>query len=391
MARKRIIFHGRILRMNKQAWMRSVAASTTLAIATVAVADVPDLFSALEMGGRALGMGGGIYSNSSDVSSTYWNPAGLGAIRSSFAEVNFRNKPNANSSLSGRYDDPERSSTMTFGGSSITFAGFVLPLAGGTLGFSYATGGYTRDFGTGNNLTNPDNPGQTITKNELLRAQTDFFTIAFGKNNGRVNFGGGLIFAQQSISNRILSTDQNNTVLEDVDVSGRGWGIGGIIGVQFTPQDAGNVQFGLSFRSEIKLNGLDDVNSYASAIPARIQGGVAWRVDNLRGGRDYLIGGVDGMYFLPANSGKILKREGQISGGIGFEYNWGQSFGYVPVRIGFRITDKGGDNFGTRDVLTFGVGYRPTKEDFTIDLGFAAASGQSRPDVALSMSFALGK
>ncbi len=376
--------------MKTHAWKRPASVAVVATLTGVAFADVPDLFTAFEMGGRALGMGGAIYSNSSDVSSTFWNPAGLGAIKDSRAEINFRNRPDATTSLTGRYDAPDRSSTSAYGGSGITFAGIVMPMAGGTLGVSYALGGHLRDFGSGSNLTNPDNPGQTITKNELLRSSTDFFTIAYGKSNGRVNFGGGIVIANQAISNRVFSQDQNNTVLEDVDVSGSGWGIGGIVGVQFAPQEKSNVQFGFSYRSEIRLMGMGEVDAFASAIPARLQGGVVWRADNLRGGRDYLIGGVDAMYFFPANGGKILSRSSQIAAGLGFEYNWAHGFGYIPVRLGFRITDKGGTNFASRDVLTFGLGYRPTKEDYSVDLGFAAASGQGRPDFTVSMSFLLG-
>lgn len=377
--------------MNRNAWKRPAATLIAAGVAGYAFADVADLFTAFEMGGRALGMGGAIYSNSTDVSSTYWNPAGLGGISESRFEINFRNKPDGNSSLSGRYDDPERDTQMLFGGSAVSFGGFVIPLRGGTLGVSYALGGYTRDRGSGSNLTNPDEPGQQITKNELLRSNIDFFTIAYGKGNGRVNFGGGIVVAHQAVSHLVRTVDQNNIVLEDVDVSGDGWGVGGIVGVQFMPQNQSNVQFGLSYRSEIKLNGLGDVRDYVAAVPARLQGGVAWRVDNLRGGRDYLIGGVDAMYFFPASGGKILKRDGQICGGIGFEYNWAHNFGYLPIRLGFRISDGGGDNFASRDVFTFGIGYRPRNDEFALDLGFAAASGQSRPDFALSVTFPFGK
>lgn len=377
--------------MSRRAWKRPVAIVFVAGMGCYAFGDVADLFTAFEMGGRSLGMGGALYSNSTDVSSTYWNPAGLAGITESRFEFNFRNKPDGNSSLTGRYDDPERDTRMVFGGSSVSFGGFVIPLRGGTLGISYALGGYTRDRGFGNNLTNPDDPGQTITKNELLRSNIDFFTIAYGKGDGRVNYGAGIVVAHQAISSRVLTTDQNNNVLEDVDVSGSGWGVGGIVGVQFMPRHQSNVQFGFSYRSEIRLHGLGDVRDYVSAVPARLQGGVAWRVDNLRGGRDYLIGGVDAMYFFPANGGKILKRDGQISGGIGFEYNWAHNFGYLPVRLGFRISDAGGDNFSSRDVFTFGVGYRPRNDEFTVDLSFAAASGQSRPDFAVSITFPFGK
>jgi hypothetical protein len=377
--------------MNNNARKRLIGCIVAVGATAGLPAQTPDLFSAFEMGGRALGMGGGIYSNSSDVSATYWNPAGLGNIQKGLAELNFRNRPGSNTSLSGRFDDPERDTSAVFGSNAITFGGVAIPIGGGVLGFSYATGGFIRDVGFGGNLTNPDNPGQVIATDDFLKVQNDFFTIAYGTKSGGTNIGVGVVIGRQSISNRIFSIDQNSNVLEDVDVSGEGTGFGGIVGVQFTPGASQNVSIGFSYRSEIKLNGLDNVSAYSDAIPARLQGGIAWRTDGFRGGKDYLIGGIDAMYFFSASEGKLLERDSQISAGLGMEYNWSQSFGYIPIRAGFRLTDAGGRLFTQRDAFTFGVGYRPKTEDFTIDLNMAAGNGQSRPDITLSASFAIGK
>ena len=373
--------------MLNAAWKRSAGAVVLTLMGGVAYAQIPDLLNAFEMGGRALGMGGALYSNATDATASYWNPAGLGFISQGTSEVTMRNRPTVNTSLTGRFDLPVREGEGAFGSNAITFAGIAVPMGSGTLGFSYALGGYARERAFGDALTNPDVPGQIITTNEFFRVATEFFTIAWGRKSGtNTAFGIGLVTARQSLANRLLQRDQNNVTLQDVDISEDATGFGGIIGFQFTPSQ--NVSYGVSFRSPIQLSGYDDAMPYGEEIPGRLQGGVIWRVDGMRGGRDFLVGGVDIMYFLPANNGDILDRNGQLSAGVGFEYNWSQGFGYIPIRIGFRATDSAGERFSSHDAFTFGFGYRPKNEKFSFDIN---VSGQSSPDVAFTVGFAIGK
>ncbi len=373
------------------AWKRSAGAVVLTMIAGGASAQVPDLLNAFEMGGRALGMGGALYSNSTDATASYWNPAGLGFIAQGTAEITMRNRPSANTTLTGRFDIPDRDSEGDFGTNAITFGGFAVPMAGGTLGISYALGGIAKERAFGNNLTNPDVQGQLITHNELFRVSTDFFTLAFGKKTGKnASIGFGLVVARQGLTNRLIQSDQNNVTLQDVDISEDATGFGGIIGIQIAPNP--NVSYGFSFRSPIKLSGYDDAQPYGDEIPGRVQGGIAWRIDGIRGGRDFLVGGVDVMYFLSANDGDILETDGQLSAGVGLEYNWSQGFGYIPLRLGFRANNSGGgERFGPRDAFTFGLGYRPNDNRFSFDINVVNVTGQSRPDVSFTMGFPIGK
>lgn len=376
--------------MLNTAGKRSAGAVVLTLMGGAAYAQIPDLLNAFEMGGRALGMGGALYSNSTDATASYWNPAGLGFISQGTSEVTLRNRPTVNTTLTGRFDIPDREGQGEFGSNAITFAGIAVPMGGGTLGFSYALGGYARERAFGNNLTNPDVPGQTITTNEFFRVATEFYTLAWGKKTGANSaFGIGIVGARQSLANRLLQQDQNNVTLQDVDISEEATGIGGIVGFQFTPSP--NVSYGISFRSPIQLSGYDDATPYGEEIPGRLQGGIIWRVDGLRGGKDFLVGGVDIMYFLPANDGDILDRDGQLSAGVGFEYNWSQNFGFVPIRIGFRTTDSAGERFTTHDAFTFGIGYRPKSEKYSFDINVANVTGQSKPDVSFTFGFAVGK
>lgn len=378
--------------MSNNAWRRVTGCACAVSFSALGFGQVPDLYSSFEMGGRALGMGGSLYSNTADVSATYWNPAGLAFLTEAAGQINFRNRPDTRTSYTGGpYFNPDESSRINSGSMAVTFGGFAIPLAGGTLGFSYAMGGWANQRAIGFDLNDPNDPNDPVDREDNIKLQEDFYTIAWARKAGGVNIGAGVVVGRQYVRERSLWRKNSGTIVRDVDVEDEGTGVGGIVGVQFMPSQGGNISVGFSYRSEIKLNGMGEASGYASEIPARLQGGLAWRVDNLRGGQDFLIGGLDAAYFFPANSGDVFERKGQISAGIGFEYNWIQSFGAIPIRIGFRTTDSGGDLFSNRDVLTFGIGYRPREQKFSVDLNIAAASGQSRPDMALSLSFLIGK
>lgn len=380
------------------AWKRTTALAFAASAGVAPHAQVPDLLNAFEMGGRAMGMGGALYSNATDASASYWNPAGLGFIDKPVVELNFRNRPDTDTRLSGDYPEPTRSSEATYGEGAITFAGIGYPIAGGVLGVSYAVGGYVRDEARGTDLTSGEEGNDTVAglQREFLKVVTEFITIAYGSpSRGGMSFGAGVVLAKQNVSNAFLQILLDEPGGDEIGRTNTqtiesGTGIGGIVGVQFAPPGKDNLSFGLSYRSAIKLSGLEGAAPFADEIPARLQGGLAFRQDGLRGGRDFLLGGIDVSYFFASNDGRILERDPQISAGIGFEYNIAQSFGYLPVRFGYRTVEKGGEGFSSRDMFTVGVGYRPKEGGYSIDLSMASATKQSRPDIAISMSFKLG-
>ena len=375
------------------AWKRLAISAVAASIGVGASAQIPDLLSAFEMGGRAFGMGGALYSNASDVSASYWNPAGLAYIDSAQGQLNFRNRPSTNTILSGTFSEEERDGTSKFGSNGITFAGFAFPFKNGVLGVSYAVGGYAREEASGTITSgDPKDPTTWDPKTEFLKVMNEFVTVGWGTaSTGGTNVGVGVVFARQSVEDRLfirLVRDGQVIGTEEADNSEAGTGVGGIFGIQFTPPGNQNVSFGVSYRTEIALEGL---GQYSDTLPARLQGGVIWRVDGLRGGQDYLVGGVDVAYFFESSAGKILSRDNQLSAGFGFEYNRADSRGYISIRTGFRTTERAADGFEGRDVITFGLGFRPKIGDYRIDLNMAAPSGQSNPDFSISMSFLMGK
>ena len=373
---------------------RWIAGSMMMMATVGAVAQIPDVLNSFEMGGRGMGMGGSIYSNTTDASASYWNPAGLGHISTAVAEINFRNRPSNNTTLSGAFSNPDESTDPQFGRNQISFVGVAVPMGRGSLGLSYAVGGYARELRHGENLV--VDPGENITATfDALDAVTDeFITLAYGFKRGEnMSLGGGLVIARQSIMNasRIQLFQNGNPIPspDATDTKEDATGIGAIIGAQFT--SGPNVSYGVSLRTPIKLSGFDELSSFSDTIPARLQAGLLYRKDGLRGGKDYLIGGLDAAYFFKANEGKAFEREGHVSGGVGVEYNLSQRFGWVPIRLGVHSTTKGGPGFKQRTVFTFGAGYRPHGGNFWLDLAAATGSGQNRPDFAISLGSRIGK
>jgi hypothetical protein len=208
-----------------------------------------------------------------------------------------------------------------------------------------------------------------------------------------MSLGAGIVFARETVMNssRIQLFQNGNPIQspDPTDSKEDATGIGAIVGAQFT--SGPNTSFGISLRSPISLSGLDELSSYSDTIPGRLQAGMLYRKDGMRGGKDFLIAGFDVAYFFKANDGKVLKRDGHVSGGVGFEYNLSQRFGWVPIRLGVHATSKGGPGFTQRNIVTFGLGYRPHSGNMWIDLAAATGSGQNRPDFAISVGSKFGK
>ncbi|HWP31493.1 MAG TPA: hypothetical protein VNK96_07210 [Fimbriimonadales bacterium] len=384
------------------AWKRGIPCTLGLLVASFSFAQMSDTMYSFEMGGRAYGMGGSIYSNSADASASYWNPACLGLVQTTLVEAVMRNRPISQTHLTGTIEDGlDGTGELGYGFQSLSFGGVAWPFRGGTLGLSYAVGGYVRQNGFGEDTTS-SSAGGPLTAQTLFRSMTEFFTVAYGRPMGQnSNIGVGVVVARQSLSDKahVFFTGDPDSIVLSGGFDDLGSGVGAIVGYQFTPPGRQNVSIGASYRSEINLSGIDSGSSHIDVIPARLQGGLAFRVDGLRGGRDFLIGGVDVMYIFPGNDGKVLENDGQFSAGIGLEYNWTQSFGYLPIRIGFRFIDKSikrqvalqEDPFIARQIVTFGIGYRPKNAPYSLELNLAAGNKQNTPDIALGLQFEVRK
>jgi hypothetical protein len=366
------------------------------AVSASSFAQVPDLLTAFDAGGRAMGMGGSVYATSADTLSTYYNPAGLGYITQNQLGATYRNLPRSHTNVSGDFNDPRLESTGFRGNSSLTHLGVAYPLRGGangTLGVSYTVGGYLNDRRTGGGLTS----GAFTVQNyqEDTEAKSDFFTLSWGKANSAQNFswGLGLQFVQQHLSNTVTGrlVDQNNQTVSILDASSdeTASGIGLIAGVQWIPKNRPNMSFGVSYRSEIDLQNNPDTASLYDKIPARLLAGVALRQDGVRNGRDFIVWGAQIQHFFSGRSSTLFDRDPQTVAGLGLEYNYqGGSF-RIPVRLGYNVVPSGGDGFGSRNAFTFGLGYRPLDNRFGVDLNFASPQ-RGGYDMSLGVNYRFG-
>lgn len=363
------------------------------ALSSFAAAQVPDLLNALDAGGRAMGIGGATQATDSNTLSTYYNPAGLAYITSPTFGMAFRNLPQSNTIVSGKFKDADYDTTKEAGPRKVTHIGFALPFKDGAFGFSYTMGGTFKDFRLGNNLTDG-----TLTIRNLAStqsAQTDFFTLAWAKRNGDVNYGLGLVFANQYISDLTSYDlfDAGNTQVGQVKVnnSGNSTGFGLIAGAQFPTTKDGKSVVGLSVRTPISLKNNSTTSSYLNKVPGRASLGITTRGDNLRGGQDFLVYGAQVDYFFGSDKGGLFNRKDFLAGGVGIEYNYHRGSARIPVRAGYSFVPSGGTGFQARNTFTLGVGYRPSNSNMSADLNFGLPTGGGAFDLGLSVTYKVGK
>jgi len=150
------------------------------------------------------------------------------------------------------------------------------------------------------------------------------------------------------------------------------------------------MSWGVSYRSEVNLSNNGTTSLLMDKIPARLLGGLAFRQDGLRHGKDFLLYGADVTYFFPAsNGGQDFQRNAQTTAGAGLEYNYDVGGARVPIRLGYDYVPGGGTGYGSRNAMTFGLGYRPSNNNYTIDLNLASPQ-HGGFDLGLSLSYKLG-
>jgi hypothetical protein len=365
------------------------------AIALPGQAQTPDLLNALDAGGRAMGLGGGINAAGADTLSATHNPAGLAYVRERSMSVVYRNLPRSRTDVMSDFRNPRLDTMPSLGSRSFTHAGFVIPLGRGTLGVAYTTGGYIDDLRVNRGNLAGDGGTSITNYRERLMARVDFLTVAYGTASARaeLTWGAGLVVASARVENEqnytILRADGSTLDQVSVDNSGTGTGIGLIAGVQYMPPGAPNLSIGLSVRSPIDLHGNGVVAGYYDRVPGRVSLGAAFRMDNLRGGRDFAVLGaqVDG-YFMGQRD-KVIVRRRQIVTGAGIEYNYTSGGARIPLRVGFQAVPSGGPGFAERNSLTFGIGYRPFAGPMSVDVNFASAFAGRGTDMAVQLTYRL--
>lgn len=340
-----------------------------------------------------MGTGGALYSTGADTLSTYYNPAGLGYINQGQIGLAYRNLPESRSLASDEFGNLDFDTEGRRGDNAISHVGLAFPLnegRRGTLGVSYTIGGFIDDTRVNSNVLVGGVPVNFYS--ETVQAKSDYFTVSYGKANASQNFswGVGLQYVRQKIANDVLLVDGSNNVLIDANLDETGSGIGVVAGVQYIPRNNPNMSLGLSYRSEINLSGNEDTADLYDKIPARLLAGVAFRQDGLRGGRDFIVYGLQLQHFFAGESSQVFDREAQSTLGLGLEYNY-QTTGFrIPIRLGYNVVPGGGEDFGSRNGFAFGLGYRPNDNRFGIDFNFVSPE-KGGYDMGISLNYRFGK
>lgn len=364
-------------------------------LAASASAQVPDLVTALDAGGRAMGAGGALSLTGISTLSATNNPAALGFIQRSEVGLAARTFPTANSTVTGPLNDLRISTETEEGDYKLSHLGVAMPLRSmdgqsnrGTIGIAWTTGGWFHDRQRGTNL-----PNGIALYDDFTRARTDFLNISFGRATGDYRFawGIGFVFAQQNVRNsqRINFSDTNiPPQLANSDNTGNGLGMQA--GVMITPTSDANFTIAASARTPIRIRNNAQALSLYDRIPGRFAVGAAARRDGFRGGRDYLILGAELQHFFDGSDSPRIDRDEQTTGHFGAEYNLTHGNAIIPIRVGYSVVPSGGAGFASRNGLTYGIGYRPIGGDWTIEINFGNPTNGSR-ETGIFLSYRFGK
>lgn len=367
-------------------------------LAAASNAQTPDVLNSLDAGARAMGAGGAFYTAGADTLSSYNNPAGLAFIGAPQIGIAFRTLPSALTRLTGDFFNPDKQTRTSPGNRSLSHLGYAAPLGrsgrtyGSAFGVSFTTGGFFRERKGGGDLTYGDLQAQTY--DETTQIKNDFINFGFAKATSTgMSFGVSLVIAQSGVLNRreltLVDSDGNTRGTERADNSTTGTGIGASVGVQFSPITS-NTSIGLSLRSPIELSGNATTQDIYDRIPGRLSFGIAHRIDAVRGGSDYILIGAQADAFYGTKKNATLNRKDTFAVGAGIEYGLNISGARLPIRFGFNTSQAGGSDFTDRNTFTFGLGYRPNSNQFSVDLNAASSSG-GRYDLALALNYRLGR
>lgn len=342
-------------------------------------AQIPDLVTGLDAGGRAMGMGGSLYGTSADTYSALSNPAGLAYIKGRQVTVAFRNLPESTTIMRNNFRNPDLSTKAGSGDMGLSHAGMTSKFRNGNIAATYTKIGHISDRrGSVGDLTLD---AGTSVRNylEKQRANLDLFTVSYGQAaNSGMTWGFGLMMASTYVRNTQqydLVSGGNANPTTPLDISGSGGGIGFVAGVQMVPKNNSTMVYGASIRTPIDLQNNKKTELILDTIPGRVEVSAAKRMNNFHGENNYLLIGANMGRTFGADYGQLFQRKGQFFGGIGAEFNRLQGNARMPIRVGYQMLPAAGKGFKDRNALTFGLSYRPLDQNYSIDLNFATTSG----------------
>lgn len=363
----------------------AAAAATPLAVC----AQAPDILSALDAGSRALGMGGSTSVTDITPHSALSNPAGLGYVTSPTLTLSFRNLPSSESALSGGLADPAYDTERRYGRTAFSHLGYALPLKKGTLGLSYSVGGYELEEARGGVLAMTGSQ-VAVDYVSFTKAQTDFFTLAYGEAKPSGSYGIGVVVANQHLNNRESYSVYNGIVFNGAvnkQALGTAQGIGLVAGWQAPAGQNGMV--GASVRTPISLKGSDEVTDLYGRIPGRASLGYAGKKPMKFGEGDYLTYGLQLDYHFGGQKSGPYAREDKLGFGLGLEYSFVKTGSRWPIRVGWQRLESMGKGYSGREGISYGLGWRPENSRLGLDLNFYKDRSGGPTDASLGITYRL--
>ncbi|MBL8068036.1 MAG: hypothetical protein JNM28_06280 [Armatimonadetes bacterium] len=368
---------------------KPIVLAALLAASGAAFAQVPDLLTALDSGGRAMGVGGATRVTDSTTYSALDNPAGLAYITEPTVGTSFRNLPKSTTTAFGNFNDRNFDFTEQPGRTALSHVGYAMPMKGGTLGVSYTIGGHIDNRTNGNNLSNGALTVQGL--NEESRAQTDFFTVSYGRQIGNgFNAGVGIVLANQYVKfSQSYTLFNGNTPVgnSSFDASSNGFGVGLVAGVQGYLEADGSAQWGLSIRTPINLTNNNETSAIYDVIPGKLSFGAAGQMKGVGKGEEFLVWAAQVDYNFGGKATDRFGRDNTLGYGLGLEYNFSRYNARIPLRFGFQGVPSMGDGFSSRNAFTFGFGYRPNGQPYSIDFNVARSTETGRYDFGLGFVY----
>ncbi len=369
--------------------LKGTALLSGMFVVQLATAQVPDLLNALDTGGRAMGVGGATSTTDASPQSALDNPAGLAYVKSPTTTLVLRNLPKSTTTIGGTFTDRSLSTRAGSGRTALSHFGYAMPYRKGTLGFSYTIGGFIDDLSGAANLPN----GATSIRNlrEERKAQTDFFTFSYGESRGSINYGFGIVVANQytkfSQEYQVFDAGNQQVGSTNTTASDNGIGVGLVVGAQGSVGNGGSQTWGASVRTPINIQNNTDTAGIYDQIPGKLSVGTAGRLDQFARGSDFLVWGAEVDYYFGGQGNKVFARDNYFGFGLGVEYSYHRGDDRFPIRLGYQYSPSGGDGFSDRNALTFGLGYRPANRPYSVDLSFARPSKGSQFDFALGVTY----
>lgn len=345
-----------------------------------------DTLGAVGVGARSIGLGGAFVGVADDLTSIFWNPAGLTQVGKQFA-VDIRTLPKSFLDL----DTGGRSIDST--SPQFSFVGLSLAGQNGGFGFARTLAGF-EDTAFIETVT-----GQRLRGREIARYWHN--TLAYGTrvqglSGGDLRAGIGATWVQLNALATGTAVGIPGGAAED---QGSGDGFTFNLGFLYDPSPESKWTFGLSYLNPTSISNIGlSAPVFGDRLGGRVSFGASYRAVEQRDSNGQLVkqvlGSIEGRHYFGNDDTNVVEsRDSSSDIHLGGEYlvqPKGRDWRYA-VRAGFYTRNSPNDTIFIDDrILTFGVGFeRPNR--YRADVAVEVSTVTGDPLVTSSVRVSIGK